>query len=107
MVNKEYKLINKRVKYEEPCDGRLSSTVPREGRVKLPPLTRQLENPNFAFARDLFMFGCWTGISFVDIKNLTEDNVAIISGSPWIVSQRQKTGVPCKIKLIDAAIQII
>ena len=40
-VNKEYKLINKRVKYEEPCDGRLSSTVPREGRVKLPPLTRR------------------------------------------------------------------
>ena len=67
----------------------------------------ELENPNFAFARDLFMFGCWTGISFVDIKNLTEDNVAIISGSPWIVSQRQKTGVPFKIKLIDAAIQII
>ncbi len=67
----------------------------------------ELENPNFAFARDLFMFGCWTGISFVDIKNLTEDNVAIISGAPWIVSQRQKTGVPFKIKLIDAAIQII
>ena len=67
----------------------------------------ELENPNFAFARDLFMFGCWTGISFVDIKNLTEDNVAIISGSPWIVSRRQKTGVPFKIKLIDAAIQII
>lgn len=67
----------------------------------------ELENPNFAFARDLFMFGCWTGISFVDIKNLTEDNVAIICGSPWIVSQRQKTGVPFKIKLIDAAIQII
>jgi len=32
--------LNKRVKYEEPCDGRLSSTVPREGRVKVPPLTR-------------------------------------------------------------------
>ena len=67
----------------------------------------KLENPNMAFARDLFIFGCWTGISFVDIKNLTEDNVAIISGAPWIVSQRQKTGVPFKIKLIDAAIQII
>ena len=34
--------LNKRVKYEEPCDGRLSSTVPREGRVKVPPLTRLL-----------------------------------------------------------------
>jgi hypothetical protein len=50
----------------------------------------ELENPNFAFARDLFMFGCWTGISFVDIKNLTEDNVAIISGSPWIVFRSKK-----------------
>ena len=28
-----YKLINKRLKYEEPCCGRLSSTVPGEGRV--------------------------------------------------------------------------
>ena len=33
--------INKRVKYEEPCDGRLSSMVPREGRVNFPPLTRR------------------------------------------------------------------
>ena len=67
----------------------------------------ELENSNFAFARDLFMFGCWTGISFIDIKNLTEENVVIMSGSPWIVSHRQKTGVPFKIKLIDAAIRII
>ena len=28
-------------KCEEPCEGRLSSTVPREGWVKFPPLTRQ------------------------------------------------------------------
>lgn len=33
--------MNKRVKCEEPCDGRLSSMVPREGWVKFPPLTRQ------------------------------------------------------------------
>lgn len=30
-------------KCEEPCEGRLSSTVPREGWVKIPPLTRQNE----------------------------------------------------------------
>ena len=29
-------------KCEEPCEGRLSSTVPREGWVKIPPLTRQV-----------------------------------------------------------------
>ena len=34
----------------------------------------KLEDPNMAFARDLFIFGCWTGISFIDIKNLMEDS---------------------------------
>ena len=34
----------------------------------------KLEDPNMAFARDLFVFGSWTGIAFIDIKNLTEDN---------------------------------
>jgi len=32
----------------------------------------KLEDPNMAFARDLFIFGCWTGISFIDIKNLRQ-----------------------------------
>ena len=68
---------------------------------------KKLENPNFAFARDLFLFGCWTGISFIDIKNLTEDNIVNINGAPWIVSQRQKTGVPFKIKLMESSLQII
>ena len=68
---------------------------------------KKLENPNFAFARDLFLFGCWTGISFIDIKNLTEDNIVNINGAPWIASQRQKTGVPFKIKLMESSLQII
>ena len=51
----------------------------------------KLEDPNMAFARDLFLFGCWTGISFIDIKNLTEDNLSMINGAPWIVSKRQKS----------------
>ena len=67
----------------------------------------KLENPNFSFARDLFLFGCWTGISFIDIKNLTEDNIVNINDVPWIVSQRQKTGVPFKIKLMESSLQII
>ena len=67
----------------------------------------KLEDSNMAFARDLFIFGCWTGISFIDIKNLTEDNICIVNGAPWIVSKRQKTGVPFQIKLMDIPIQII
>jgi len=61
----------------------------------------KLEDPNMAFARDLFIFGSWTGIAFIDIKNLTEDNISMVNGAPWIVSKRQKTGVPFQIKLMD------
>ena len=55
----------------------------------------------------LFLFGCWTGISFTDIKNLTTDNIVEMNGASWIVSKRQKTGVPFQIKLMDIPMQII
>ena len=67
----------------------------------------KLKNPNFALARDLFLFGCWTGISFIDIKNLTTDNIVEMNGARWIVSKRQKTGVPFQVKLMDIPMQII
>ena len=67
----------------------------------------KLDDPNLAFARDLFLFGCWTGISFIDIKNLTTENLVETNGAQWIVSKRQKTGVPFRIKLMDIPKRII
>ena len=49
----------------------------------------------------------WTGISFIDIKNLTTDNIVEMNGALWIVSKRQKTGVPFQVKLMDIPMQII
>lgn len=69
--------------------------------------TIELANSNYSQARDLFMFGAMTGISFVDIQNLTTDNVLEMNGALWIVSKRQKTKVPFQIKLIDDALKII
>ena len=69
--------------------------------------TIELANSNYSQARDLFMFGAMTGISFVDIQNLTTDNVVEMNGALWIVSKRQKTKVPFQIKLIDDALKII
>ena len=69
--------------------------------------TIELNNPDLELARDLFVFGCWTGISFIDIKNLRRENITMLGGSPWIVSKRQKTGVPFQIKLMDIPMQIV
>jgi integrase len=57
--------------------------------------------------RDMFVFGCFTGISFIDIKHLTTDNLENINGSWWIVAKRKKTGTPFRVKLLDVPLKII
>lgn len=69
--------------------------------------TVELADPDQVQARDVFMFGALAGISFIDIKNLTTDNIVEMNGSKWIVSKRQKTKVPFQIKLMDEALRII
>lgn len=64
-------------------------------------------DPSFAKMRDMFVFGCLTGISFIDIKNLTTDHMVNINGSWWIVAKRKKTKIPFRVMLLDSALKII
>ena len=50
--------------------------------------TIAFNNPDLELARDLFLFGCWTGVQFIDIKNLRMENIAMLGGSPWVVSKQ-------------------
>ncbi len=58
--------------------------------------------------RDLFVFSCYTGISYVDIMNLTPNNLVLgMDGSNWIMTKRKKTNVPVKVPLLGKALKII
>lgn len=58
--------------------------------------------------RDLFIFSCYTGISYIDIMNLTQDNISIgIDSSNWIFTQRQKTKAKVKIPLLPKAQELV
>ncbi|SRX52258.1 site-specific integrase [Aequorivita sp. CIP111184] len=58
--------------------------------------------------KDLFVFSCYTGISYVDLVQLSEDNIVIgIDGSPWIMAKRVKTGASFKIPLLPKAARLI
>ena len=58
--------------------------------------------------KDLFIFSCYTGISYVDIIQLSEDNIVMgIDGSPWVMAKRVKTGAPFKIPLLPKAAILI
>lgn len=54
--------------------------------------------------KDLFVFSCYTGISYSDIVRLTTVNlVKGIDGLSWISAKRIKTGTPFKISLLPKA----
>jgi site-specific recombinase XerD len=54
--------------------------------------------------RDLFIFSCYTGISYSDIMNLTKDHIHLgIDGNNWIITKRQKTNITVKIPILEKA----
>lgn len=58
--------------------------------------------------RDLFVFSCYTGISYADIITLNEYNISKgIDGNNWIISKRQKTKIPIKVPILDKAQELI
>ncbi len=70
-------------------------------------MTHEFEDANLAFIRDLFVFMNFTALSFVDLKELTTDNIVEVNGEKWIVGKRHKTGVPYQVKLLEVPLQII
>jgi len=58
--------------------------------------------------KDLFVFSCYTGISYGDIMKLSPDNIVLgIDGNRWLMAIRNKTGTPFKMPLLPAVESII
>ncbi len=73
----------------------------------------KIENKDFNISRlqlvkDLFIFSCYTSLSYIDVLHLTEENICIgIDGDLWIYYRREKTTKPIRIPLLPQALQII
>ena len=68
----------------------------------------QLDSVRLSTVRDLFVFSCYTGISYVDLMALRPENLRDgIDDNLWIVLQRQKNGNPVKIPLLQKPIDLI
>ena len=64
--------------------------------------------PRFDRARDMFLFGCFTGLSYIDIKTLTPEHIEKDgTGRIWIKKRRVKTGVLSRIPLLPMAKMIL
>ena len=52
--------------------------------------------------RDLFVFACFTGLAYIDVAGLTQDNICkSFDGNLWIMTKRQKTNTDVNVPLLD------
>ncbi|MCW0481435.1 site-specific integrase [Gaoshiqia sediminis] len=64
--------------------------------------------PRLALARDLFVFSCYTGLSYIDTVQLKPEEIHLgTDGNYWIISSRQKTGVSMRIPILPKAWELI
>ncbi|ASK28801.1 recombinase [Chryseobacterium sp. T16E-39] len=85
--------------------------------VERPYLTKEeiqaIYNKEFASdrlsqVRDIFLFSCYTGFAYVDVKKLSKSHINIgIDGDKWIFTNRQKTGTATRVPLLPLAQEII
>ena len=58
--------------------------------------------------RDLFVFSCYTGLSYIDLVSLSSSNICLgIDGEKWIKTFRQKTDTPVNVPLLPKALLIL
>ena len=62
-----------------------------------------------SLVRDMFLFGCFTGLSYIDIKTLTHDKIQRMDfdGEEWIITRRTKTRVSSNVPLMEIAKELI
>lgn len=69
---------------------------------------KEIGSQRLSRVRDLFIFCCFTGLSFIDVKQLKRSEVTIDSkGELRIYKNRQKTGTPSVIPLLPIAKKIL
>ncbi|APQ16218.1 site-specific integrase [Maribacter hydrothermalis] len=67
-----------------------------------------LKEKKYQIVRDLFVFACYTGLSYSDVKLLNKANIKPgIDGDFWIFIRRQKNEQLVKIPLLDKALAIL
>lgn len=71
-------------------------------------INKDLHMERLGVVRDIFIFSCFTGLAYIDVKQLTPDNIAMgIDGEKWIYKNRQKTDTTSKIPLLPTALEIL
>jgi len=71
-------------------------------------MLQQPSNAKYELVKDLFIFSCFTGLSYIDIKKLKWSNIqSFFDGHQWIISRRKKSDVASNVRLLEIPKRII
>ena len=111
------KMVNLAIKYEWLQRDPFAMFKPTFTKTTREFLTSEeliaIEEKEFSIERlkhvkDLFIFGCYTGLAYIDMMNLTPANLTRgIDGGLWLNTSRQKTDSFVNIPLLPKALKIL
>jgi site-specific recombinase XerD len=71
-------------------------------------IKKDFKTERLSLVRDIFLFSCFTGLAYIDVKNLTKSHISFgIDGEKWIFTHRQKTESASKIPVLPVTQMII
>ncbi|MBV4357713.1 site-specific integrase [Pinibacter aurantiacus] len=69
---------------------------------------KTFKQERLSLIRDIFLFQCYTGLSYVDMSKLVHNNITDgIDGRKWIITRRRKTNVRAAIPLLNQAQELL
>jgi site-specific recombinase XerD len=71
-------------------------------------MNKTFTEKHFEKVRDIFVFCCFTGLSYIDVKRLTHDDIRTsFDGGLWIMGKRRKTDTGYCVPLLDIPKRIL
>jgi site-specific recombinase XerD len=69
---------------------------------------KQLSTERLTQVRDIFVFSCYTGLAYADVKKLKRSEIKTgIDGKKWLFVKRQKTTTPSPVPLLPVALSVL
>jgi len=69
---------------------------------------KKLVSDRVSQVRDIFLFSCYTGLAYADVKKLKRTEIVTgIDGQKWVYTSRQKTDTSSRIPLLPQAMELM
>lgn len=70
-------------------------------------LNHRFKNERLENVKNIYLFCCFTGLAFIDVKSLMQDDIELKNGQYWMKKKRQKTKNWCIVPLLEPAVMLM